>query len=86
MNNLFSKYKIENIQDNFRVSLLKVGNKVMITSMVDQIINEKLDDYLSAVNFPNLKPVRNTLNLEVDGDAEYIELPEAVYMPIIQND
>ena len=86
MNNLFSKYKIENIQDNFRVSLLKVGNKVMITSMVDQIINEKLDDYLSAVNVPNLKPVRNTLNLEVDGNAEYIELPEAVYMPIIQND
>ena len=52
VNTLFSKYKIENIQDNFRASLLKVGNKVMITSMVEQIINEKLDGYLSAVSVP----------------------------------
>ena len=41
---------------------------------------------MSAVNVPNLKPVKDTLNLEVDGVAQYIELPEAVYMPIIQND
>ena len=83
MNALFSKYKIENIQADFKASLLKVGNKVMITSLVEHIIDEKLDDYLKAVLVPSLLPITNTLKLELDEGAEYFELPEAVYMPII---
>lgn len=82
---LFNKYNLANIHDNMRASLLKVENKIVVKSMIETIIDEKLEDYLTAVQLSLPKAVHESLGIEKDGALDFIELPEAHYRSVISN-